>query len=81
MNDSINIEQLKEFLEFRIKNVENKVDAIPIKMEKMHSQHLNNDEAQSLSIQGIGDKVNLIWKAIGVVLIALVSVIAKVVVG
>jgi hypothetical protein len=47
----------------------------------MHSQHLNNDEAQSLSIQGIGDKVNLIWKAIGVVLIALVSVIAKVVVG
>jgi uncharacterized coiled-coil protein SlyX len=77
MMSGINIEQLKEFLEFRIKNVENTLAAQESKIDALVKDSDNADKTQHEAIQGIASKVNLMWKILSIVGSAIIAGLLK----
>ena len=65
MGNEINVEQMKEFLEFRLDKVEGKVDVLVISLDKANEKSTASDELHSLALEKLAGKVNVVFKVAG----------------
>ena len=61
----INVEQMKEFIEFRLDKVESKVDALTDSLEKSVVHSIKIDETHSVALERIAGRVNTVFKVAG----------------
>ena len=74
MGDNINIEQLKEFLEFRILSLEERIKALEESLSVLLKTMSNTDNTQNTSLAVMADRINLILKVSGVLGVASLGV-------
>ena len=67
MPSDINIEQMKEFLEFRLDKVEDKVDKLATSLEKSVVHSVKVDEQHSVALEKIAGRVNTVFKVAGAI--------------
>ena len=70
MASDINIEQMKEFLEFRLDKVEAKVDTLGVSLEKSVVHSVKVDEQHAVALEKIAGRVNTVFKVSGAIVTA-----------
>jgi hypothetical protein len=70
MADNINIQQLKEFFDFRANEQDRRIGKVETTVETISS-----------TVSGVAIKVNTLWKAVGAIGLLILGVVVKLYVG